>query len=154
MQQLSLSDVEIALTKAREELFAYERRLFCAQSEARQAIVQARAQIAQSLALIVRVDAVISTTCYGRPASSIVRFMQQGVFEPAAVTIMSEAFDMASKELHDTGQPDLVLEVMAGRIARLASTGEFNLLRLRDAALAGLATRPSPQAEKRELSPA
>src|SRR5262252_5509029 len=135
MQQLSLSDVEIALTKAREELFAYERRLFCAQSEARQAIVQARAQIAQSLALIVR-------------------FMQQGVFEPAAVTIMSEAFDMASKELHDTGQPDLVLEVMAGRIARLASTGEFNLLRLRDAALAGLATRPSPQAEKRELSPA
>jgi len=92
--------------------------------------------------------------CNGRRADSIVRFVQRDVFEPAAIAIMSEAFDMAIKELHDTGQPESVLEVMAGRIARLARTGQFDLPRLRDAVLAGWATRPCPQAAKGEIAAA
>src|SRR6516165_10796014 len=46
---------------------------------------------------------------------SIVRFIKLGVFEPEAIAAMGEAFDAACKELHDTGQPEVVLEVIANR---------------------------------------
>jgi hypothetical protein len=36
---------------------------------------------------------------------------------------MSEAFDAACEELHDTGQPEIVLEVIAERIITVAKTG-------------------------------
>jgi hypothetical protein len=51
---------------------------------------------------------------------------------------MTEAFDAACKLLDDTGQPELVLEVIAERIIAAARTGELDPLRLRKAALAGL----------------
>jgi hypothetical protein len=70
---------------------------------------------------------------------SIVRFLRPRVFEPEAIAAMSAAFDAARNELHDTGQPELVLEVMAQRIIALAGAGELNPERLREAALAGLA---------------
>ena len=78
----------------------------------------------------------------GQPAPewgmSIVPYIKDGVFEPQAIAIMSEAFDAACKELHDTGQPEIVREVIAGRIIELARTGELDPVRLREAALVGL----------------
>jgi hypothetical protein len=51
----------------------------------------------------------------GLAAMSFRSFVKSGVFEPEAIDAMSEAFDAACKELHDTGQPKLVLEVIAER---------------------------------------
>jgi hypothetical protein len=51
---------------------------------------------------------------------------------------MSEAFEAACKQLDDTGQPELVLEVIADRIMAAARTGERDPVRLREAALFGL----------------
>jgi hypothetical protein len=50
---------------------------------------------------------------------------------------MSEAFDAACEELHDTGQPEIVLEVTAERIITVAKTGVLDPVRLREAALIG-----------------
>ncbi len=52
--------------------------------------------------------------------------------------IMGEAFDAACKELHDTGQPELVHEVTAKRIIAAAQKDERRVPQLRDIALAGL----------------
>ena len=51
---------------------------------------------------------------------------------------MGEAFDSACKELHDTGQPAIVYEVIAKRIIDGAKIGERDPVRLRNAALAAL----------------
>jgi hypothetical protein len=48
---------------------------------------------------------------------------------------MSEAFEAALKELQDTGQPNVVREVIAQRIIQAARLGERDLVRLREAAL-------------------
>ena len=45
-------------------------------------------------------------------------FIKPGLFEPEAVAAMSEAFEAACKQLDDAGQPELVLEVIAGRLSR------------------------------------
>jgi hypothetical protein len=58
--------------------------------------------------------------------------------EPDAIAAMSEAFEAACKQLDDTGQPELVLEVIADRIMAAARTGERDPVRLREAALFGL----------------
>jgi hypothetical protein len=68
---------------------------------------------------------------------SIRSFVTPGAFEPAAIAAMSEAFDAACKELNDTGQPQIVLEVIAERIIAAARQGERDPVRLREAALAG-----------------
>ena len=59
----------------------------------------------------------------------------------ATVRGIGRAFDAACKELKDTGQPDVVHEVMIKRIIAAARKGERNVTRLRDAALTGL-TKP------------
>jgi hypothetical protein len=68
-------------------------------------------------------------------------FIKPGLFEPEAIVVMSEAYEAALKELHDTGQPKLVLEVIPGRIIAVARTGERDPVRLREAALLGLGER-------------
>ena len=70
--------------------------------------------------------------------SAVVPFLPRNVFDDAATRLIGEAFDAACKELHDTGQPELVHEVMAKRIIAAAADGERNVARLRDIALAGL----------------
>jgi hypothetical protein len=70
---------------------------------------------------------------------SIVRFIKSGVFDPDAIAVISEAFDAACQELQ--GPPEIVREVIAERIIELAKTGELAPVRLREAALAGLAGR-------------
>jgi hypothetical protein len=65
-------------------------------------------------------------------------FAEHGPFEPEAGAAMSEAYEAALEELHDTGQPQIVLEVIAERIIAAAKLGERDPLRLREAALGGM----------------
>jgi hypothetical protein len=65
-------------------------------------------------------------------------FKWDGLLEPEAIAAMSEAFEAACEQLDDTGQPELVLEVIADRIMAAARTGERDPVRLREAALLGL----------------
>jgi hypothetical protein len=64
-------------------------------------------------------------------------FLGPGAFDPEAIAVMSEAFEAALKALHDTGQPNVVREVIAVRIIAAAKLGERDPVRLRAAALAG-----------------
>jgi hypothetical protein len=69
---------------------------------------------------------------------SILAFLPRGVFDDGATRIMGEAFDAARAAFDDTGQPDVVQEVMARRIITAARNGERKLAKLRDAALTAL----------------
>jgi hypothetical protein len=62
-------------------------------------------------------------------------FQQDGRFETQAIAAMSEAYEAALEQLRDTGQPELVLEIIAERIIASASIGERDPVRLRVAAL-------------------
>jgi hypothetical protein len=64
-----------------------------------------------------------------------------GVFGPEAIASMSAAYEAAIEELHDTGQPQIVLEILSARIIAAADTGERDPVRLRNAALLGLGER-------------
>ncbi len=57
---------------------------------------------------------------------SVLRFIPMGVFDDAAVRSIGRAFDAACNELKDTGQPDVVHEVMIKRIIAAARGGERN----------------------------
>jgi hypothetical protein len=69
---------------------------------------------------------------------SIHSFIKPGVFRPEMIALMSEAFEAACKELHDSGQPQIVREVIADRIITATRQGELDPVRLREAALAGV----------------
>jgi hypothetical protein len=66
---------------------------------------------------------------------SIHSFVRPGVFDPEALAAMGVAFDAACKALEDTGQPQIVREVIAERIIAAANAGERDPVRLREAAL-------------------
>ena len=54
----------------------------------------------------------------------IVEFFRKSDFDPETVKVLCDAYDKASKSLHDNGQPDIVKEVIARRIISLAQKGE------------------------------
>jgi hypothetical protein len=60
------------------------------------------------------------------------------VFDDSVTRIMGVAFDRACKELHDRGQPEIVLEVIAQRIIEAAKNGERDPDRLRKIGLSAL----------------
>jgi hypothetical protein len=71
--------------------------------------------------------------------ASILRFIGNaagGVFDDRVTQVMGEAFDRACKELHDTGQPEIVCRVIANRIIEAVKNGERDPIRLRNAGLA------------------
>jgi hypothetical protein len=72
--------------------------------------------------------------------ASILPFIQKtgAAFDDRATGAMGEAFDAACRELHDSGQPQIVYEVIAKRIIDAAKRGERDIARLRDAGLAAL----------------
>jgi hypothetical protein len=72
--------------------------------------------------------------------ASILPFIRKGnaVFDDSVTKIIGDAFDDACKELHDVGQPAVVLELIAKRIIDAAKNGERDPLRLRNAGLAAL----------------
>jgi hypothetical protein len=72
----------------------------------------------------------------GVAAMSIHSLVTPGVFDPVALAAMAEAFDGAyCKALDDTGQPKIVLELIAQRIIDAASRGERDPVRLVEVAL-------------------
>ena len=72
--------------------------------------------------------------------ASILPFIGQAgfIFDDHVTLLIGEAFDLACKELHDTGQPSIVYEVIAKRIIDAANNGERDLIRLRNAGLVAL----------------
>jgi hypothetical protein len=72
--------------------------------------------------------------------ASILPFIRKAgsVFDDRMTAIMGEAFDAACKELHDTGQPPIVYEVIARRIIDGVKAGERDPMRLRNLGLAAL----------------
>ena len=72
--------------------------------------------------------------------ASILPFIRKAgtVFDDRVTAIMGDAFDRACKELHDSGQPPIVYEVIARRIIDGARGGERDPVRLRNAGLAAL----------------
>jgi hypothetical protein len=72
--------------------------------------------------------------------ASILPFIRKAgtVFDDRVTAIMGDAFDRACKELHDTGQPPIVYEVIARRIIDGARSGERDPVRLRNVGLAAL----------------
>jgi hypothetical protein len=72
--------------------------------------------------------------------ASILPFIRKAdtVFDDRITRIMGEAFDGAREELHDTGQPSIVYEVIAKRIIDAVRGGERDVMRLRNVGLAAL----------------
>jgi hypothetical protein len=56
--------------------------------------------------------------------SAVDRLFEDAAFAPDVTRIMREAFEMACRSLHDTGQPEIVREVLARRIVELTRQGE------------------------------
>jgi hypothetical protein len=61
--------------------------------------------------------------------------IEPGAFGPEAIAAMGEAFDAACKDLGNIGQPEIMREVIAGRIIAAARFGERDPVRLRKATL-------------------
>ena len=74
---------------------------------------------------------------------SIVPFISSGVFEPADIKMMSDAYDKAMEDIHCFGRPNkIVLAMIATRIINLTKAGERDPGRLREQALAVCGFKP------------
>jgi len=71
----------------------------------------------------------------------ILERVKAGEFDEEAAQAMTAAFDAACKALRDTGQPQVVRDVIAGRIIDEARRGERDPHRLCDYALAAITRR-------------
>jgi hypothetical protein len=60
----------------------------------------------------------------GAVVISILPFLKGTAFSPEVTRIMGEAFERATRDLHDRGQPAVVQEILAKRIIDLAAWGE------------------------------
>ena len=56
-------------------------------------------------------------------------------FDPGTVSLLIKAFELACKNMHDKGQPDVVYEILARRIIKLAENGERDVNRLAEGAM-------------------
>jgi hypothetical protein len=69
--------------------------------------------------------------------NSIVPFVSSGVFEPADIKVMSDAYDKAMEDISCFGRPNkILLAMIATRIINLTKAGERDPDRLRERALA------------------
>ena len=66
------------------------------------------------------------------------KLLEDASVDMATVQLLCAAYDRATRELHDTGQPEIVNEIIAQRILQLAEQGERDLDRLVGGALIGL----------------
>ena len=68
--------------------------------------------------------------------SRVLRATEQASFGDAEIVrVMNEAFDQICQHLQDTGQPEIVREVIAEKIVAAAKRGERDPVRLRDIVL-------------------
>jgi hypothetical protein len=71
-------------------------------------------------------------------SAEILPYLAEASFDAEATRIMGEAFDIARKNMHDNGQPDVVLEIIAKRIIEIARNGERDPARIAEQALAAI----------------
>ena len=69
---------------------------------------------------------------------SIDPFLPSTYFSTEMLAVMRDAFDRACKSLNETGPPDLLREVVASRIIRMARAGERDAKKLCEEALKGI----------------
>ena len=69
------------------------------------------------------------------PATALFR---AAASEPAVFMVMDDAFRRACRSLHDTGQPEIVQEILAKRIIDFAQAGERDPRELCEKALKAL----------------
>ncbi|HYC17299.1 MAG TPA: hypothetical protein VEC94_08835 [Pseudolabrys sp.] len=62
-------------------------------------------------------------------------------FDPETVKLLCDAYERARKSLHDTGQPDIVNEIIAQRMIALAKQGERDPEKLCEGALKALGNK-------------
>jgi len=62
-------------------------------------------------------------------------FVEPGAFDPETMRLLGQAFESVCAQLHDTGQPLIVREVIAKRIIEAAKRGERDPDRLAAAVL-------------------
>lgn len=74
--------------------------------------------------------------------ADILPFLKGRSFDAETVRIMGQAYDAASRHLHDTGQPALVQEIIAKRIIDLVTAGARNPDEIARRALEALGIRP------------
>jgi hypothetical protein len=66
------------------------------------------------------------------------KLLEGACYDPETVQALCAAYDMAKRELHDRGQPEIVKEIIARRILGLAEKGERDAARLCAGALSSL----------------
>jgi hypothetical protein len=72
----------------------------------------------------------------GAGMTSIIPFISNGVFEPADIKMMSDAYSKAIAHIHDFGRPNRIVgEIIATRIIALTRGGERDPDRLCERAL-------------------
>jgi hypothetical protein len=74
--------------------------------------------------------------------TSIVQFISNGIFEPADIRVMSDAYGKAIENIHGFGHPNRIIgEMIATRIISLTQGGERNPDRFCERALAACGFR-------------
>ncbi|HZS65245.1 MAG TPA: hypothetical protein VFA53_12225 [Xanthobacteraceae bacterium] len=76
--------------------------------------------------------------------AGISHYLAGEAFDAATIRILDEAYEKARRLLHDRGQPAVVQEIIAQRIAEIARTGERDPAEIAERALqaAGLVSKP------------
>lgn len=72
---------------------------------------------------------------------TIVELFRAAAFDADTVQTLCDAYEKARKSLHDTGQPQIVNEIIAQRIIALAKQGERDPNRLCAGALSALGNK-------------
>jgi hypothetical protein len=72
---------------------------------------------------------------------TILDLFQEAASDPEMVKTLSSAYEKACKSLHDTGQPQIVNEIIAQRIIALFKQGERDPDRLCAGALSALGNK-------------
>ena len=69
------------------------------------------------------------------------KLFTDAAFNQAEVVILLDAYVRACRSLHDTGQPDIVTDVIAERLITLARAGQWDPQKLSERALGALSGR-------------
>jgi len=73
--------------------------------------------------------------------SKAAALFHETALDPEMAAILSRAFEIARKSLHDTGQPHMVQQIIAERIIAAAKQGERDPEKLCESALAALGNK-------------